>query len=218
MLIIGAGGLAAQMFDELVALKLQNIAFWSETETRYFFIRDKFPLMDSDEKVSKYFEDVAKSFVLCIGDSKVRRLIGEKFIRLGGKLTSYLSPFSTISPYATIGDGSVILSRVEIEAGVSLGEGCLINKTANIGHGCEIGDYCEIAPGVIITGDVEIGENSLVGTGTIILPKVRIGKNVIISAGSIVKTNIPDNAVVAGEKAVVKFYRNEESKHLHDSL
>ncbi len=207
MLIVGAGGLAAQLFDELVALKAQNIFFWSEVETKYSFIKEKFSIIQNDEAVIDYFNSVTKSFILCIGGVENRESLTKRFSELGGNITSYLSPFSTISPYTQVGKGSIVLSRVEIEAGVSIGQGCLINKTANVGHGCTIGSYCEIGPGVIITGDVEIGEKTLVGTGAIILPKVKIGKNVIISAASVVKKDVPDNAVVSGEKATIKYYK-----------
>jgi sugar O-acyltransferase (sialic acid O-acetyltransferase NeuD family) len=207
MLIIGAGGLAAQIFDELLALKAQNIVFWSEVDTKYKFIKEKFSIIKSDEEVTDYFNNVSRSFVLCIGGSENRRKLSDRFISLGGKKTSFLSPFSTISPYTTVGIGSVILSRVEIEAGVSIGQCCLINKTANVGHGCIIGDFCEIGPGVIITGEVEMGDNSFVGTGAIILPNVKIGKNAVISAASIVKKNVPENAVVSGDKATIKYFK-----------
>jgi sugar O-acyltransferase (sialic acid O-acetyltransferase NeuD family) len=218
MLIVGAGGLAAQLFEDLIAIKAQDIVFWSEVETRYGFIEEKFKIVRSDEEVLDYFNSISKSFILCIGSIEGRKIIGDKFKKLGGRLTSFISHNSIISQYITVGAGSIILSRVEIEAGVVIGEECLINKTANIGHGCILGANCQISPGVILAGEVELGENTYVGTRAIVLPKVKVGKNVTISAGSVVKKNIPDNAVVTGEFAKIKFYRTNESKYLPDNI
>ena len=207
MIIAGAGGLAAQLFDDLVYINAQNVVFWSEIDTKYAFIQERFPIIKSDEEIIEYFDSVSKSFLLCVSSIENRKLLSEKFTRLGGKPTSFISPNSIISKYITVGQGSLIMSRVEIEAGVVIGEQCLINKTANVGHGCIIGANCEVAPGVILTGEVELGDNTYVGARAIILPKVKIGKNVIIAAGSVVKKNVPDNALVAGEFARIKLFR-----------
>lgn len=207
MIIAGAGGLAAQLFDDLVAINAQDVIFWSEVPTKYHFIQERFPIIKSDKEITDYFNTVSKSFLLCISSIENRKILSEKFKNLGGKSTSFISPNSIISKYITVGNGSLIMSRVEIEAGVIIGEQCLINKTANVGHGCVIGSNCEVAPGVILTGEVELGDNTYVGARAIILPKVKIGKNVVIAAGSVVKKNVPDYAVVAGEFASIKFYK-----------
>ncbi len=207
MIIAGAGGLAAQLFDDLVAINAQDVVFWSETKTKYGFIEERFPIIKSDEEIIDYFNKESKSFLLCVSSIENRKILSEKFKHLGGKAISFISPNSIISKYITVGQGTLIMSRVEIEAGVIIGEQCLINKTANIGHGCVIGSNCEVAPGVILTGEVELGENTYIGTRAIVLPKIKIGKNAVVAAGSVVKKNVPDYAVVAGEFASIKFYK-----------
>lgn len=207
MLIVGAGGLAAQLFEELVFVHAQDVVFWSEVKTKYGFITDKYKLIQSDDEVKDYFNNISKSFVLCVGGIKDRAMVAERFTNLGGRATSFISTQTLISKYVQIGAGTVIMSRVEIEAGTVVGERCLINKTANLAHGCVLGTNCEVAPGVIVLGEVEIGDNTFIGTRAVIFPKIKIGKNVTIAAGSIVKKSIPDNAVVAGEFASIKFYK-----------
>jgi sugar O-acyltransferase (sialic acid O-acetyltransferase NeuD family) len=208
MLIIGTGGLAAQMFDDLVALKDEKIMFWSEADTEYFFIPAKFKVIKTDEAVVEYFNTVSNKFISAVGGVENRKKILAKFTNLGGEITSFISPGALISPFATsIGKGTVILSRVEIESHVSIGENCLINKTANVGHGSVIGNNCEITPAVILLGQVEIGDDSYIGARATILPKVKIGKNVSVAAGSIVKKNVQDNALISGEFASVKLIK-----------
>jgi sugar O-acyltransferase (sialic acid O-acetyltransferase NeuD family) len=204
MLIVGAGGMATQIFTDLVYMNLQHVAFWSEQETKYGYIEQKFPVYRTDEQVRNHFAEHSKSFILCVGSGPGRRALEEKFTALGGNLTTYISPIASVSEYDThIGQGTIVMSHVIIEPAVHIGKACIFNKTSNVGHGCIIGDYTELAPGVILTGEVEIGENCLVGTRVVVLPKVRIGANSVIAAGAVVRKDVPENSLVAGEPAKI---------------
>lgn len=207
MLIVGAGGLATQLIEDLLELELKDIVFWSEVPTKYPFIEELFPLIKTDEEVRDHFTNVSREFILCIGNDKSdgRRRMSQRFKDLGGEISSYISPFSRVSPYGTkFGKGSIVLNQVNIEPAVVMGVECLVNKTGNIGHGCVIGDYCEIGPGVILTGEVELGDCSFIGTGAIIHPKIKIGRNVTVAAGAVVTKNIPDSVIVSGVPAQIK--------------
>ncbi len=208
MLFVGAGGLAAQLFEDLLKMNVSDVVFWSETETANKFIKEKFKIISTDEEVRHYFETVSKSYVLCVGDIKTRKKVNQRFIELGGSLVTFITPFCILSPFIEpIGHGSMILNSVEMEPAVSIGEQCLLNKKSYYGHGCKVSSYCEIGPTAIISAEAEIGEGCLIGIGAIILPRVKIGNNVIVAAGSVVTKNIPDNAVVAGVPAVVRFFK-----------
>lgn len=52
--------------------------------------------------------------------------------------------------------------------------------------------------------EVVIGDNVWIGWGTIILKGVHIGNNSIVAAGSVVISDVPENALVAGNPATVK--------------
>ncbi len=208
MLFVGAGGLAAQLFEDLVASRLQNVTFWSETETPHDYIKKHYPIISTDEEVIEYFTTVTTSFVLCIGDIKQRKKVTERFIALGGKPSAFLSPFCRISPYIkSIGNANIILNDAEMEADVIIEDNCLLNKKSKYGHGCIIRSNCEVGPMATISAYADIGEESLIGINSLILPNVKIGRNVTVSAGSVITKNIPDNAVVAGNPAVIRFYK-----------
>ena len=209
MLFAGAGGLAAQLFDDIESMNLKDIAFWSETESANTFITEKYQVLKTDQEVAHYFNTMTKKFVICMGERAHRKTMMVKFLELGGEPGTFVSPFGNHSKYIReIGAGTIILRDVDIEPDVSIGEGCLINKQSNFGHGCKVGNYCDIGPMVTVSAESSVGENCMIGMGSIIIPRVKIGNGVIISAGSVVTKNLPDHAVVSGVPAKLRFKRN----------
>ena len=135
MLIVGAGGLATQLIEDLVELKRRDIVFWSEVKTKYPFIEEMFPLFSTDEEVANYFATVSTEFVLCVGNDRSdgRRRLSERFKRMGGEIISYISPFSRVSPYGTsFGQGTLILNQVNVEPGVVIGEECISEQVNRV--------------------------------------------------------------------------------------
>ncbi|WP_414524307.1 hypothetical protein, partial [Umezakia ovalisporum] len=115
MLIVGAGGMATQVFTDIVYMNLQHVAFWSELETKYKYIEQKFPVYSSDDEVRKHFATYSTAFVLCVGSGPGRLKLENKFVELGGNLTTYISPLSSVSEYDThIGKGTIVMSHVII--------------------------------------------------------------------------------------------------------
>ena len=211
MIIAGAGGAASQLFDDLVASKMQDVVFWSEIETKYRFIKEKFKIIKTDQEVKDHFENISRSFIVCLGDVSKRELVINRFKNMGGRIISFISPFASISPYDTsIGNGTIILESAVIEPGVHIGEECLLNKFSKFGHGCKVENNCEIAPACIISAESQIGEGTFVGMGSIVLPGVKIGKKVTIAAGTIVRKSVPDGAMVAGNPmSIYKSFRKK---------
>lgn len=101
----------------------------------------------------------------------------------------------------------------EIQAGATIGRrftihhgyGVVINKFVVAGddftirHGVTLGNR-----GADSLACPVLGNNVELGAGVIVIGDIRIGDNVTIGAGSVVLDNIPDNALVVGEKARMK--------------
>jgi|GEM_PF-2284687 len=209
MLIVGAGGVASQLFDDIITMKNVEFVFWSETKTTHNCIKDHYKILQTDKEVLDYFACNSKSFVVGIWDISARKRLIKKFTNLGGELVSFITPFSYLSSYTLVGKGSIIMHKAASEPDVIIGENCIVNKRANFGHGCIIATNCSIGPYTIISSNAEVGDNSYVGMGAIIQPKIKIGKNVIIAAGAVITKNIPDNAVVSGVPGRIRFFKRE---------
>ena len=142
---------------------------------------------------------------------------------LPGKSGSYLRAgfyrftLAHCSPDAVIAFGTLFSQRdTEIGSGVYIGPQCNIGK-------CHIGSNTLLGSGVhIMSGKgqhnfddldtpikdqggvfekISIGENSWIGNGALIM--ANIGKNCVIGAGSVVTSELPDNAIAAGNPAKI---------------
>src|SRR5688500_9670632 len=99
MLIIGAGGFALQLFDDLVSTNNKDIVFWSETECKFDCLRDNFRILNTDQEARDYFNTESRSFVTGIWNIEDRRRLTTRFLGLGGDLATLITPFTDISTY-----------------------------------------------------------------------------------------------------------------------
>lgn len=207
MLIVGAKGFAKEVLEVAHQLgDVDDLVFYDDVSSN---IDDKlynrFDVLRSHIEVEKYFTNIDIRFTIGIGNPILRSKMVDVFTKLGGALTSIISPKATIGCFGNnIEIGCNIMTGVVITNDVEIGKGVLINLNSTIGHDTVICDFVEISPGVNISGNCKIGAFSIIGTNAVLLPKVRIGKNVIVGAGSVVTKDIPDNCLVIGTPAVIK--------------
>jgi putative colanic acid biosynthesis acetyltransferase WcaB len=88
---------------------------------------------------------------------------------------------SVINPYTVIG------KNVSLRQNTTLGSSSFTDPT-----------LCPI-----------IGDNVDIGPNTVVIGKIRIGDNSSIGAGSVVTKDVPSNAIVIGNPAVVIRYKNK---------
>ena len=202
MLIVGCGGLAGQMIDDIEFYYSTEVVYWTEKKAKYDF-QISLKIIETDSEIINHFNS-NKKFVLAIGNPIARIKLAQKFKNLGGQFSSFISPGAKISKYAVLKNGLTILSGVEVEAASCIEEGVLLNKYVLICHGTKIGSYSEVGPGSILCGDVIIGNNVSLGAGVTVIPGINIGDNSVVAAGAVVVDHIPKNTLVAGVPAVIK--------------
>lgn len=208
MLIIGAKGFAKEILEILKQNNdLGDLCFFDDVnDDVQGSLFNQFPILKTIDEAEHYFKTVDNRFTIGIGNPRLRKLLFEKFMKIGGMLTSTISPKADIGSFGIeIGKGVNILDGANISNDATIGLASIIYYNAIITHDCEIGDFCEISPAANILGRVKIGNETHIGAGAIVLPDVIIGNNCIIGAGAVVVKNVKDNAVVAGNPA--KFLR-----------
>lgn len=141
--------------------------------------------------------------LVAIGNNQIRQAKLHQLKALGAKLTSLQHPDSTVSRYATLGEGGVVFAGVVVNADAKIGVGAILNTGCSVDHDCQLGACVHISPGARLAGGVSVQELSWVGIGACVRQLVQIGSQVVIGAGAVVVADVPDKVTVAGVPAKI---------------
>ena len=130
--------------------------------------------------------------------------------------------FSYVGDNTKIGDNVKIGSLVHIDYDVKIGENTKIEGQVFIPPLSRIGNNVFIGPAVVLTNDpypmcekligVTIEDNAVIGARAVIKAGVTIGKNSVVAMGSVVTRDVPENTVVIGVPATIRYSREEYDK------
>lgn len=147
--------------------------------------------------------------IIAIGNNRERKEIS-RFLK-SVKFVKIIHYTSFISKTTIIGEGTVIMSNVSVNASSIIGSHVILNTNSSIDHDCIIENFVHISPNVALAGNVKIGEGTHIGIGSAIIQGVKVGKWATIGAGTVIIRDVPDYAVVVGNPGkVIKFNVNEE--------
>lgn len=184
--VIGASGHAKVIIDLIEELDLQ-------VEEVYDHDSSKSELLHF--KINHNFANLPQKSVIAIGNNFIRKNIAFEHVF---DLNALVHPKSTISKYAHLGSGTIVMAGVTVNAGAMVGEYCILNTNCSVDHDCIIEDFVHISPNAALAGNVEVGECTHIGIGASVKQGIKIGKNCIIGAGTVVIKNIPDGMTVVG--------------------
>jgi acetyltransferase-like isoleucine patch superfamily enzyme len=124
-----------------------------------------------------------------------------------------------------IGKNCKIDAFVYVEEGVVIGDNCKIRPFVFIPTGVTIEDNVFVGPNVSFTNDkyprvkgewkllrTRIKKGASIGANSVILPGVTIGEDGLVGAGSVVTEDVPSRAVVAGNPARIRGYRDKNER------
>lgn len=149
--------------------------------------------------------------IIAIGSNKVRKNIAES------RQLHYISalhPLSCVSPFAEIGEGTVMMSHATVNPGTVIGKHGIINTGAVVEHDCQLGDYVHISPNAALAGDVHVGEGTHIGIGSSVIQGIKIGKWCTIGAGAVIIRDVPDGATVVGNPGRIIKMKDLQSQSL----
>jgi sugar O-acyltransferase (sialic acid O-acetyltransferase NeuD family) len=141
--------------------------------------------------------------VVAIGNANIRQAITAKLQQAGITTPILIHPTASVSKYAQIKHGSVVMPGVVINAFSLIGESCIINSNAVVEHDCKLADFVHICPNSAVAGGTVIGERTWLGIGSNVRQLINIGADVLIGAGSVVIKDIPSGQTVIGVPAKV---------------
>lgn len=139
--------------------------------------------------------------VVAIGHNKTRLKKQTLLKQTGAPIPQLIHPRATVSKYAELGEGSVVMANAIINPFAKIGEACIVNTGATIDHDCILGDAVHVSPGANLGGGVEVGFQSWVGIGACVKQYLSIGSNVMVGAGAAVIKDVPHDQTVVGVPA-----------------
>lgn len=129
-----------------------------------------------------------------------------------------IGPFTHILPGAVIGRDCTISGHVFIEDGAVVGHRVTIQSGVQLGSTVRIDDDVFIGPNAAFAAGVAPGapgqdspltvvkRGASIGANATILPGITIGENAVVAPGAVVTLNVPRNAVVSGNPAIISSY------------
>ena len=128
--------------------------------------------------------------------------------------------YSVILPKAVIGENCNICAHTLIENDVVIGNNVTVKSGVYVWDGITLKDNVFIGPCVTFTNDKKprskqysnefpktvVEEGASIGANATLLPGITIGKNALVGAGAVVTKNVPENAIMVGNPAVIKGY------------
>ena len=128
--------------------------------------------------------------------------------------------YSVVLPKAIIGENCNICAHTLIENDVAIGNNVTVKSGVYIWDGITLKDNVFIGPCVTFTNDKKprskqypdefpktvVEEGASIGANATLLPGITIGKNALVGAGAVVTKNVPENAIVVGNPAIIKGY------------
>lgn len=157
-----------------------------------------YKVIGTDDDIPQYVEKA--SFVVTVGhikDSTLRRKIYKKIKDAGGAIETVIAKDAYVSPYAKVGEGSLIMHKAMLSADVVVGVCTIINSLVNVSHDAKIGDFCHISTCASINGACVIGDDTFVGSQTAVNQGVKIVGGIVASQ-SLVNKDITEKGVYVG--------------------
>ncbi|WP_378950771.1 serine acetyltransferase [Pelosinus sp. sgz500959] len=108
--------------------------------------------------------------------------------------------------FTNIGEGINLIHPFNI----TVNAGSVIGKNATLFKGCTIGSIRSGKRAGVPT----IGDNVTICTNAFVCGGIRIGNNVLIAANAFINFDVPDNSIVIGNPAIIRYKENPSQDYL----
>jgi sugar O-acyltransferase (sialic acid O-acetyltransferase NeuD family) len=198
IILIGAGGHARSCIDVIEQSGQFKIAGLVEKGKLNNKENLGYPIIGTDDDLQNLRQKYSHSLITVgqIKSPKIRIKLYQLLKELDFTLPVIVSSQAYVSKHAQIGEGTIIMHGVIINANAKIGNNCIINNRALIEHDAVIGNHCHIATGAIINGEVSVGNETFIGSGAVTKQCISIGNNCIVGAGIILKNDVKHNLAV----------------------
>lgn len=200
LILIGGGGHCKSCIEVIEAEGLFHIKGILDTSEKVGSSVLGYPLIGSDEDIP-YLIKAGNYFLITLGQIKSaypRKVLYNQLKSLGAQIATIISPKAIVSKHAIIGEGTIIMHAVNINADACIGFNNIINTGSNIEHDVVTGKHCHISTHAVLNGNCRLADEIFIGSGGILNNGVSIVEKVIIGAGSVIHKNITESGIFIG--------------------
>ena len=210
-IIIGAGGHALSVAETVVSAGYALKAFVSDKSYGEELLGR--PILR--HLPSRHLDD-AGVVVVAIGDNFSReRAWNHIATRVPlEQLPSIVHPSASVSQFARLSAGCLVMQRAVVASGATVGRACLLNTGSVLEHGSSLADFASLAPNAVTGGAVSIGPRTAISIGAVVRHGVTIGGDAVIGAASYVHRDVPSNVIAYGIPAKVVRHRESDDAYL----
>lgn len=202
IIVLGASGFAREVADVIrdlgVSRGFETVGFADLDDTDKGEMLNDIPLLGTLSGLASLDGLVA---VAGAGEIGPRSRQVAEMTSFGLRSPVLVHPSVIMSPYVTLGAGTIACAGTILTNNIVIGEHVVLNLGVTVGHDVTIGDLCVLSPGVHISGWCHIESECYFGTGAVVLPKVRIGRGATVGAGAVVTKDVAPGATVVGVPA-----------------
>ncbi|MEJ6554704.1 NeuD/PglB/VioB family sugar acetyltransferase [Microbacterium esteraromaticum] len=137
-------------------------------------------------------------FIVAIGNTAVREKVARRITDAGLRPVTVIHPRAVVGSVASVGEGVVICSGVEVSTNVTLGDFVHLNPGCIIGHDTVLEAFVSVNPGALVSGNVVVRTRALLGAGSIILQELTVGADAVVGAAACVTKHVGTGAIVKG--------------------
>ena len=140
-------------------------------------------------------------FIITVGhleSNKIRVKLFDEIVAGGGKFPVIISPYSHVSKYAKVNEGTIVMHHAFVNANALVGRNSIINSGSTIEHDTKVGDNCHISTGALVNGSCVIKSNCFIGSGSILMQGIIVGDDSLVGAGSVVLKDVNSGSKIAG--------------------
>lgn len=178
LLLVGAGGFGRVVLEH--AICNFDCAFVDDGQNIGDVINDA-PVIGKINDLAKLFAEY-KKLVVTIGNNALRERIYRTAKEIGYSFPNIVVPSAYISPFASVGNGCVILNNVVIQNNSKVGNGVILNPGVEIHHDSVVEDFVLIYTNSVVRSLAHVGkrahlESTLTISNEVIIPHDTVVKN-----------------------------------------
>ena len=200
IILIGGGGHCKSCIEVVESTNEYEIVGIVDTKDKIGeeILGYKIVACDDDLEKLKEKYDYALITVGQIKSANLRKKLFSKAKEIGFVLPVIVASTAYVSEHSIIGEGTIIMHQVMINANVKIGVNNIINTKALIEHDTIIGDNNHISTASVLNGDVQVGNECFIGSNSTFVNGITITDNIFIGLNSVVNKNLTEKGIYIG--------------------